>query len=73
MICIKLNETNTNCNLRNLETDQALPRAGANFLKLSFTYSGAMLSNDLFHEAIAAQSLSEFKRNLASLPLAGSR
>ena len=37
-----------------------------NFLKHSFKYSGAMLSSNLSHEAKTAQSLSDFKHELAS-------
>ena len=49
---IKLNDTNINYNLRNLETDLALPRPYTNFLKRSFKYSGAMLWNNLSYEAL---------------------
>ena len=35
----KLNDININYNLRNLETDLALPRPRTNFLKRSFKYS----------------------------------
>ena len=38
-----LNDSNINYNLRNLETDLVLRRPKTNFLKHSFTYSGAML------------------------------
>ena len=48
---VKLNDTNINYNLRNLETDLALPRPYTNFLKRSFKYSGAMLWNNLSYEA----------------------
>ena len=44
---VKLNDTNINYNLRNIETDVALPRPYTNFLKRSFKYSGAMLWNNL--------------------------
>ena len=50
---VKLNATNINYNLRNIETDLAL-------LKRSFRYSGAMLWNNLSYEAKTAQSLLEF-------------
>jgi len=40
---VKLDETNRNYNLGNIETDLALPRPYTNFLKRSFKYSGAML------------------------------
>ena len=48
---MKLNDTNTNYNLRNIEIDLALPRPYTNFLKRSFKYSGAMLWNNLSYEA----------------------
>ena len=59
---------NINYNLRNMETDRALPRPYTNFLKRSFTCSGAMLWNNLSYEAKTAQSLSDFKHKLASSP-----
>ena len=65
---VKLNDTNINYNLRNIETDLALPRPYTNFLKRSFKYSGAMLWNNLPYEAKTAKSLSDFKRKLASSP-----
>ena len=74
----KLNDTNIDYNLRNIETDLALPRAYTSFLKRSFKYSGAMLWNNLsykVYEAKTAQSLSDFKRKLASslsMPYTGS-
>ena len=58
---------NINYNLRNIEADLALQRPYTNFLKRSFKYSGAMLWNNLSYEAKTAQSLSDFKRKLASL------
>ena len=63
---VKLNDTNINYNLRNNETDPALPRPYTNFLKHSFKYSGAVLWNNLSYEAKTAQSLSDFKHKLAS-------
>ena len=61
----KLNDTNINYNLRNIETDLALPRPCTNFLKRSFKYSGGvMLWNNLSYEAKTAQSLSDFKQNV---------
>ena len=44
---VKLNDSNINYNLRNIETDLALQRPCTNFLKHSFKYSGAMLWNNL--------------------------
>ena len=67
---VKLNDTNINYNLRNIETDLhvALPRPYTNFLKRGFRYSGAMVWNNLSHEAKTAQSLADFKHKLASSP-----
>ena len=45
---VKLNDTNINYNLRNIETDLALPRPYTNFLKRSFKYSDAMLWAEQF-------------------------
>ena len=61
MSFVKLNDTNVNYNLSNIETDLALPRPYTNFLKRSFKCSGAMLRNNLSCEAKTAQSLSDFK------------
>ena len=44
--CEKPNDCNINYSLRNLETDLALPRPKANFLKQIFKYSGAMFWNN---------------------------
>ena len=71
----KLNDTNINYNLRNLETDLALAKLKTNFLKRSFKHSqhsGAMLWNNLSYQAKTAQSLSEFTSKFTSLPSAGS-
>ena len=65
---VKLNHSNINYNVRNIETDLALPRPYKNFLRRSFKYSGAMLWNNLFYEAKTAQSVSDFKHKLASWP-----
>ena len=69
--CKKSYYCNINYNLRNLETDLALPRPKTNFLKHIFKYSGAMLWNNHSYEAKTAQSLSKFKSKHASLPSAG--
>ena len=68
MSFVKLNNTNVNYNLRNIETDLALPRPYTNFVKCSFKCSGAVLRNNLSYEAKTAQSLSDFKHKLASSP-----
>ena len=62
---VKLNDTNIYYNLRNIETDLALP----NFPKRSFKYSGAMLWNNLSYEAKTAQSLLDFKHTNSSLSM----
>ena len=51
---VKLNNSNINFNLRDIEIDLALPRPCTNFLKGSFKYSGAMLRNILSYEAKTA-------------------
>ena len=61
---VKLNDVN---NLY-IETDLALPRPYANFLKRSFKYSGAILWYNLSYEPKTAQSLSDFKHKLAPSP-----
>ena len=48
---VKLNDTNINYNLRNIETDLALPRPYAKFLKRNFKHSGAMFWNNLSYDA----------------------
>ena len=40
---IKLKDTDRNYNLRNIETDLALPKPNTNFLKRSFKYRSSML------------------------------
>lgn len=55
------------CQLRNIETDLALPKPRTNFLKRSFRYSGAMLWNNLPDEAKRAKTLRQFKRGICSL------
>ena len=45
---VKLNDTNINYNLRNMETDLALPRPCTNFLKCSFKYSGYFKCIDIY-------------------------
>ena len=65
---VTLNDININYNLRNIETDLALPRPYTNFLEGNFRYSGAILWNNLSYEAKTAQSLADFKHKLASSP-----
>ena len=60
----KLKDGSTNHNLRNLETDLALPRPKTNFLKRSFKYSGAMRWNNLSYEAKQHDSFPNLKANL---------
>ena len=64
---VKLNDTNINYNLRNIETDLACTsKAMHKFSEAWLKYSGAMLWNNLSYEAKTAQSLSDFKHKLAS-------
>jgi hypothetical protein len=59
---IRLKELNRGHNLRNQETDLALPKPKTIFLKRSFKYSASMLWNNLPLDAKRATSLSQFKR-----------
>ena len=63
---IKTSDCDKRYQLRNSETDLALPRPRTNFLKRSFKYSGAMLWNNLPDEAKRAKSLRQFKRSVCS-------
>ena len=56
----------TNYNLRNTETDLALPKPKTNALKRSLRFSGAMLWNNLPDQAKRAKSLGQFKRSVCS-------
>ena len=64
---VRLRELNRGHNLRNQETDLALPKPRTNFLKRSFKYSASMLWNNLPLDAKRATSLSQFKRSIAEL------
>ena len=64
---VRLSELNRRHNLRNQETDLALPKPKTNFLKRSFKYSASMLCNNLPLDAKRATSLSQFKRSIAEL------
>jgi hypothetical protein len=64
---VRLSELNRGHNLRNQETDLALPKPKTNFLKRSFKYSASMLWNNLPLDAKRATSLSQFKRSIAQL------
>jgi hypothetical protein len=48
--------------LRNYDTDLSLPKSEKEFLKRSFSYSGAVLWNSLSAEAKSAHSIYCFKR-----------
>ena len=50
--------------LRNTENKLALPQPRTNYLKKSFSYSGAKLWNSLSHDLRSAASLNHFKRKL---------
>ena len=64
---VRLRELNRGQNLRNQETDLALPKPKTNFLKRSFKYSASMLWNNLSLDAKRATSLHQFKRSIAEL------
>ena len=68
----KVNDTNINYNLRNIETNLALPRPYTNFMKHSFEHSGAMLWNNFSYEARTAQSLTNLPPRLPGLSSTGS-
>ena len=63
---VRLTNLNRGYNLRNDETDLALPKPKTNFLKRSFKYSASMLWNNLSLEAKTATSLRQFKQNVAN-------
>ena len=54
----------TSYGLRNTENKLDLPQARTNYLKKSFSYSGAKLRNGLSHDLRSAASLNDFKRKL---------
>ena len=54
----------TSNRLRNTENKLALPQPRTNYLKKSFSYSGARLWNSLSSDLRAATSLHEFKLNI---------
>ena len=66
---IKLKDTDRNYNLRNIETDLALPKPNTNFLKRSFKYSSSMLWNSFPSELKKATSLNQFRHRIATLSL----
>ena len=51
-------------NMRNLEGKLALPKPHTNYLKRSFSYSGALLRNNLPQEMRDADSIGHFKRKI---------
>ena len=63
---VRLTNLNRGYNLRNDETDLALPKPKTNFLKRSFKYSASMLWNNLSLEAKTATSLRQFKQNISN-------
>ena len=54
----------TSYRLRNTENKLVLPLPRTNYLKKSFSYSGAKLWNSLSHDLRSADSLHDFKRKL---------
>ena len=63
---VRLTNLNRGYNLRNDETDLALPKPKTNFLKRSFKYSASMLWINLSLEAMTATSLRQFKQNISN-------
>ena len=53
-------------NLRNLEGKLALPKPHTNYLKRSFSYSGALLWNNLPQKMRDADSIGHFKRKISN-------
>ena len=66
---VRLTNLNRGYNLRNDETDLAIPKPKNNFLKRSFNYSASMLWNNLSLEAKTATALRQFKRSIANCRL----
>ena len=56
----------TSYRLRNTENKIVLPLPRTNYLKKSFSYSGANLWNSLPHDLRSADSLHDFKRKTVS-------
>ena len=54
----------TSYRLRNTENKLALPQPRTNYLKKSFSYSGAKLWNSLSHDLRSAAPLNDFKSKL---------
>jgi hypothetical protein len=66
--CLRLKELNKGHNLRNRETDLALPKPKSIFLKRSFKYSASMRWNNLSLDAKRATSLCQlFKHSIVEL------
>ena len=57
----------SNYNLRNSEGKLALPKPRTNYLKRSFSYSGATLWNNLPDSLKNVGSVDQFKRNLKKI------
>jgi len=57
-------QRNAEYNLRNLEGKLTLPKSNTNYLKLSFSYSGACLWNNLPQYFRNADSIEQFKRTI---------
>ena len=61
---LKVEDCQDNYDLRNRDTDLALPKPKTNYLKRSLSYSRAMLWNSLEKETKKAQTLASFNRLL---------
>ena len=60
-------QRHSGCNLRNSEGRLSLSKPNTNYLKRSFSYSGAMLWNNLPKSLKFASSDEHFKRNMKKL------
>ena len=60
-------QSHSNYNLRNSEGKLALPKPRTNYIKLSFSYSGTTIQNNLPDSLKNVGSVDQFKRNLKKI------
>ena len=63
---VRRNVNQTNYHLRDMATDLTFSKPKREFLKRSFKFSGAMLSNQLLNKAKLAESISSLKKLIRS-------
>ena len=63
---MRRNVNQTNYHLRDMATDLTFSKPKREFLKRSFKFSGAMLSNQLLNKAKLAESISSLKKLIRS-------